>query len=359
MKGGGFSDSFDDLLRDAGKITDADLERLMAGGSARTENPASASSLEPGTRVTGLVVDRRGGDVLVELDGKTHGLIEGAEFGQNVTATFEHYDEERGLARLSVRGARREIFWDQLRRGTLVEGNVIAVNKGGLTVDVHGVRGFLPISQVERGRVEDLSPYVGKRLRCEVTDFDASTHNLILSRRSVLESEAAVETTRVLATLTEGQSLRGAVVRINEHGAFVDVGGFEGLVPISKLRAARRGPGEAPLAVGQHVEVRLVRVDRERGRVSLELNAVEVDSWARAIDSYTPGEEVTGWVSRRVEGGVMVSIEDGIEGFLPEETFVLIEEPPRLGAIVKASIERIDIEARRMVLRPVPTKRRT
>lgn len=360
-KGGGFQDSFDDLLKEAASMSDADLERAMAGASAARRKTTSMESLEPGTRVRGVVVEVRAGEVLLELDGKTLGVLEESEFpgeelpavGSEVEAQFEHYDRVKDLAVLSIRGVRREVFWDDLRGGTVLEGTVVATNKGGLTIDVKGVRAFLPISQIELTRVEDLSPYVGRKLRCEVTSFDRGNQNIILSRRPILEREAEASRERVLATLTEGQVLRGTVVRITDHGAFVDIGGIDGLLPAKGRGQMKKGGGEYP-PEGQGLQVRVVRVDRERGRVLLEKAALEAETWGRATQDYKVGEEVTGWVSRRTPDGLSLSIEEGVEGLIPQDYLLSLAEAPRPGAILKAVITAIDAGSRRITLRPIP-----
>ncbi len=361
-KGGGFQDGFDDLLKEAGGLSDADLERLMMGSGPGSKGAASIASLEPGARVEGIVVDLRGGEVLVELDGKTLGVISEAEFpeadipsiGDRVRAQFERLDKTKDLAVLSVGGVRKEIFWDEIRRGSIVEGTVAAVNKGGLTLDLKGVRAFLPVSQISRERVEDLTPFVGQRLRCEVTDVDRSTHNVILSRRIILEREAEAEKVNVLARLSEGEILKGTVVRVNDHGAFIDLGGADGLIPANKIHAHVMAKTLAePLKEGQQVQVQILRVDRERGRISLDLKQMAGEAWKRTVEGYSPGEEVTGWVSRRTASEVVLSIDEGVEGVIPEEYFHILGEEARPGAILKAVIAAIDVEKRRITLRPV------
>ena len=353
-KGSDFHDPFDDLLREANSLSDGDLERIMGASSRKSEGNRMP---EPGSRVGGVVVDVRAGEVLVDLGGKMHGLIQETEFaggplpalGEEIQAIFERYDRSKDLAILALKGVRREVLWDELRMGTILEGMVTAVNKGGLTVEVKGVRAFVPVSQVELGRVDDLSPYVGKKIRCKVTSFDRGTQNIILSRRAVLEQEAEAHRERILASLTEGQVLKGTVSRITEHGAFIDLGGVDGLLPARKIQAQKRTIQE-----GQRVEVEIVRIDREQRRVSLDLKELEADTWGQAMEHYSEGEEVTGWVSGSTPAGIILSIEEGIEGLVPREHFHLFPEEPRPGAILKVTIASIDLSRRQILLRPVP-----
>lgn len=366
-KGGGFPDSFDDFAKEAAGLSDADLERLMMGASSSSSSVARVESLPPGSRVEGLVIDFRGGEILVDLDGKTLGVIDETEFsgelpriGERVRAQFERYDKRKDVAVLSVSGVRREIVWEDLRRGAMVEGVVTAVNKGGLSLDVKGVRAFMPASQVSRGHIEDFSSFVGQKLLCEVTNVDRASHNLVLSRRTILEREAEAEKVNVLARLSEGEVLKGTVVRVNEYGAFVDLGGTDGLIPASKIHAHVKSKAlPEPLKEGQQVTVHVVRVDREKGRISLDLKQLAADTWKRAVEGYVVGEEVTGWISRASPSEVIVSIEEGIEGVIPEGFVPLLGENGRPGTILKAVVFAIDAEKHRILLRPAaprPTK---
>ena len=364
-KGNQFNDSFDDVLKQTAGMSDADIERLMSSADASSGSPGPEStnveSLEPGTRVEGIVVDHRNGEVLVELDGKTLGIIEESEFtesklptaGEKIHAQFERYDRAKDLAVLSVGEVRKEIFWEELRRGNVFEGTVSAVNRGGLTIDIKGARAFMPVSQIERGRVEVLEPYIGKRLRCEVTDFDAGAQNLIVSRRAILERDAEADRADALARLKEGEILGGKVVRMTDHGAFVDIGGIDGLIPSAKIHAQlKAGTLPAPPEEGQQVQVQIVRIDRERERVGLEMKQLAAEVWSHAIEGYSVGEQLTGWVSRRTSTEITLSIDEGIDGVIPQELHYLLGAEVQTGTILKVVITAIDKEKRHVLLRP-------
>lgn len=342
-------------------MTDAELERLLAGSSGAGREPAGGPELEPGARVEGTVVEVRGGEVLVEIDGKSHAIIEASEYadedppavGDRVSGTFERDDPTRGLAVISVRGVRKDVTFEELRPGVIVEGIVDGTNRGGLSLNVRGIPAFLPVSQIERSRVEDLEPYVGKKLRCQVSSVLRETRSVVLSRRAVLEMEAEVERSRTFATLTEGQILRGTVVRIADFGAFVDLGGTDGLLPAAKIRARQKALGLTdPLHVGQQITVQIVKVDRERERVSLDFKEVEAESWSRLAQHYAVGDEVTGWVSSRTEEGLIVSIEEGITGLIPSGRILELEREPRPGAILKASVTAVEADRMILILKP-------
>lgn len=361
-KGGGFHDSPDDLMKEAAGLSDRDLERLMMGpGGHAPGGKASVENLAAGAHVEGVVIDFRGGEVLVELDGKTLGVVNEAEFsgelpriGERLRAQFERHDKRKDLAILSVGGVRREVAWEDLRRGAIVEGTVTDVNKGGLTLDIKGLRAFLPASQVARERIADLTSLVGQKLLCEVTDVNKSERNIVLSRRVVLERQAESERVDVLARLSEGEVLKGRVMRVNDFGAFIDLGGTDGLLPANKIHTHLKARTlAAPLSEGQEVMVQVTRIDRERGRVSLDLKQLAADSWNRTIEGYAVGEEVTGWISKVTAAEVVVSIEEGLDGVIPEGLLHLLGEAPRTGTILKAVVHALDADKRQLLLRPI------
>jgi small subunit ribosomal protein S1 len=355
-----FSDDFDQKLRGDAILSDEDLALLMGMGGRPSRKRPDFAALEPGTRVRGTVVEVRGQEVLVELDGKTLGAIDLAEYGDAepprpgsaVEAELVRHDRQRGLCQLAIGAVRSELAWEELRPGLVLEGNVVATNKGGLTLDIKGIRAFLPISQIDLARVENLEPYVGRKLQCEVTQVDRAERNLVVSRRAILERERQAERERALARIQKGAVIRGRVVRITEHGAFVDLGGVDGLLHASKIAKQLQGKaGAEPLRAGDQLEVEVVNVDRERGRIGLDFRAVEAGAWDSIIESYHEGDEVAGWISRQVEGGVLLAIEEGLEALIPEASF-RGGERPGLGSIVHATIERIDRTAKTMVVRP-------
>ena len=342
-------------------MSDADLEALMAGHAAPTDTPSTdINELESGDRVEGVVIDLQAGDVLVEIDSKTHGLIEESEFeafedlpevGTPISANFVRYDADRDLVVLSVRNARKEVFWEELRPGDVLEGSVTATNRGGLTLDIKGTRAFLPVSQIELTRVENLDPYVGKKLRVEVTSFDRADQDIVVSRRAILERDAQELRGKALAGLSEGEVLKGTIVRINDFGAFVDLGGVEGLLHASKIRQ-ELGSTES-LQVGGTLEVEVQRVDPERERVGLDFKRVATSDWSVSIEGYTVDDEITGWVSRVSADGAWVSIEEGIEGLIPRTLLLGLADAPQKGSIVRARIREIDREGRLIELEPI------
>ena len=361
-----FPDEMDDNIDDIG-MSDADLEALMSGAAAPSPGKTIAvEKLEPGDRLEGNVIDIRGGEVLVELDGKHHGLIEEDEFeedeelplpGTQIKASVIRYDAAKDLVLLSVGKARKEVLWDDLRPGSLLEARVTGTNKGGLDLDIKGVRAFMPISQIDIQRIEDATPFVGKKFRVEVTQVDKADQNLVVSRRAILERQALELKGNALARLSEGEVLKGTVVKTNHHGAFVNLGGVEGLIHQSKLHTWRKETGQsAELEVGAEVEVEVQRIDTERERISLDLRRGVALSWSASAASYEVGEEFTGWVSRTSAEGIHVSLEEGVEGVIPRERLLDMKEPPLKGDIIRTAITSIDPEKKMIELRPIESQ---
>ncbi len=342
-------------------ISDADLEAMMSGGATSEEAQSlDLEQLEPGDRIHGVVVDLRGGELLVEIDSKTHGSIEETEFpegeelpaiGSEIVANFVRYDNNRDLVILSVHEARKEVFWEELRPGVILEGTVTATNRGGLTLDIKGARAFLPISQIELSRVEDLEPYVGKKLRVEVTQFDRADKNLVVSRREILQRQAEEMRGMALARLHEGEVLMGTITRINDYGAFIDLGGVEGLLHASKIRKELGQKDE--LEVGARLEVEVQHIDAERERIGLDFKSITTSDWHTTIEGYAAGDEVTGWVSRLDQDGAWVSIEEGVEGIITRTFLLDLADQPQRGSIVRAKIQKIDQDRERIELRPI------
>lgn len=354
-----FPDEFERQLDDIQEMSDAEVEALLAGQPPpSSEDSDAAERFEPGQAVSGVVIDRRGGEVLVELDSKTHGVVAEEEFeagevprvGEKLRTRFVRYDSARELAVLGVREARREVYWEELRPGMVIEGRAIEANKGGLVLDVKGIRAFLPISQIELHRVEEADSYLGDTLSCEVTSVDRSSEDVIVSRRNVLEREEERRRESALARLTEGEVLEGTVVKLTDYGAFVDLGGVQGLLHASRIREASGGSNPVKLEPGERIRVVVARVDRDRGRISLDLE--HTPRTIRSVEEYETGEVVTGWVVRVDAEGAHVSLEEGIEGLVPRSRLLATRERLVRGSLVRVEITSVDAASRRIELRP-------
>lgn len=351
-----FRDYFEDFS-DGVNLSDADLDAMLAGSFARKDAEPEARDLEPGDLVEGIVVSHQEADLLIEIGSKLLGVIPRDEYaggalpaiGSRVAAHFARRDDERDVLVLGVKEVQREVFWGEVREGNRFEAVVVAENRGGLTLEIKGTRAFLPISQIERNRVEDLKPYIGQRMQVEVTSVDRGKQDLVVSRRRILDAEWEEEKVRAVARIRVGDEVRGRVTRINQHGAFVDVGGVEGLVHASKLRAAQGKADAAPVREGQDIEVRIAYVDPEAGRVGLELRVTADDPWQHLAGDYSPGDDVTGLVKKVTPEGAVITLDEGLEGWIPASAMT---PDVRAGSLCQARVVRVEPGERRLELRP-------
>ena len=297
-----------------------------------------------GGKVSGTVISIGEDTTLVDIGTKSEAVIPTAdlrdkegnvtvEIGAKLEATVAGRDPEtnalllkrkisKNAAQAEAAGEIRRAFETQMT----LEGRITGLNKGGLEVDVAGVRCFCPISQIENRFVEDASPYVGQTLTFRVLRFEEPTGsnrrpNIVLSRRSLLQEEADVRTTEVRATLSIGTVITGHVTSLTTYGAFVDLGGVEGLLHVSEIGHSRLAKPEDALAVGQEVEVQIIRIERaaddKRGeRISLSRKALERDPWRDAPGRFPERSIVHGKVVRLETFGAFVELEPGLDGLL-------------------------------------------
>ncbi len=299
-------------------VTPEDLARLEA------RQPADPTPNEHG-RIHGRIIAVRGDDVYVDIGTKSEAIIARDEFdahhppepGQIFEFVMHGLDRESGLMRLSLRDIRRTDDVSQLKVGDVVEGRVTGVNLGGLELKVGRLRAFMPKSQVELERVEDFAHYVNRRLECEITEIDRRGRNLIVSRRKVLEKRLAEQRKQLAAELKPGQVRRGTVRRLTDFGAFVDLGGVEGLLHVSDMSYGRiKHPSEV-VQVGQEIDVQILRIDPERDRISLGLKQLRTDPWELVPVNYHAGDTVEGRVTKLMNFGAFVELEEGVEGLIP------------------------------------------
>ena len=313
--------SMDDLYAfDKPKVGEASGEAPAAGGS-------KGHVPQKGFR-RGRIVSVTKDDAFVDFGGKSQGIVsliqfldtEAPKVGDEFEFHVDRYDEREGLLILSRRGATASnVSWSTLEIGQVVEGTVTGMNKGGLEVDVKNMRAFMPAGQVDLYFQKDISTFIGQRIKAEVTKFDAAAKNLIISRRNVLEREKEEAKGKLMEELTEGVMRRGTVRSVMDFGAFVDLGGIDGLLHVSEMSFRRgRHPSEF-VKVGDMVDVKIVKIDKETGKLSLSLKGAMADPWAGAETKYAVGSEVTGRITRvPQEGfGAFVEIEEGVEGLLP------------------------------------------
>jgi len=308
-----------ELAEQVSDLTAQELEQRLAAG------PPSTPAADGRGRIAGRVVSIKGPDVFVDIGARTEGVVPLDEFepdeppqpGQVLNLVPQGFDRESGLMRLSLREARVEADLDSLRVGDIVKGRVTGSNIGGLELRVHGLRGFMPMSQVDLVRHEDFSAFIGHWLECEITEIDRRGKKLVLSRRRVLEREREEERRQLRFQLAEGQVRKGVVRRLTDFGAFVDLGGIDGLLHVSDMSYSRVNHPREVLKEGDEIEVKVLKVDLVKDRISLGLKQLAPDPWTLAADKYRVGETVEGRVTRLMDFGAFVELEPGIEGLIP------------------------------------------
>ena len=301
-----------------------------AGGQEELEHlyRQSLQDLEEGEVVRGHIVAVRETEVLVDVGYKSEGTIPIEEFqrsgivpkaGEEIEVYLEMKEDSEGLIVLSKEKADKIKVWDVITRayekGSPIEGKVIEVVKGGLAVDV-GVKAFLPGSQVDLRPVKNLVSMIGQPIRARVIKLNRRRGNVVLSRRVVLEEEREEKRKHTLAVLQEGMVLPGVVKNITDYGAFIDLGGIDGLLHITDMSWGRISHPSELFQVGDQAEVLVLHFDRETGRVSLGYKQKEPDPWEAVAASYPVGSRVTGKVVSLTNYGAFVELEKGIEGLV-------------------------------------------
>ena len=292
-------------------------------GAPPQKNEAQPEVQDTG-RKKGKVVAIHGEDVFVDVPGgRSQGVIGLAQFegkhpaiGEVVEVDIEGYDRENGLLLLTKLGAVQAVDWSSVAVGLIVEARVTGTNKGGLSVEVNGIRGFMPISQIDLYRVEQPEQFVNQRLRCVVTEVKPEEKNLVVSRRALLEREREEQREKFWAELAEGQVRTGVVRSTQKFGVFVDLGGADGLIPMSELSWSRVENAADVVKEGQSVQVKVMRVDRVARRIGLSLKQMLASPWDTLETRVLPGSTIKGKVTRIMEFGAFVELEPGIEGLV-------------------------------------------
>jgi len=263
--------------------------------------------------------------VFLQLPDGTEGFVPLTEFvnqpvpiqGDEVPVIVERTDPETNLLILSKRQADELTFWESVRPGDTLEGVVTGMNKGGLDIDLGGATAFLPASQVDIHRMRDISLLIGEHVRCVVTQVDRTTHDLVVSRRKFIEKERKAKRAELLNSLTEGETRAGTVSKLTDFGAFVDLGGTEGLIHITDMSWSRVRHPKHILQEGQEIEVAILKVDRKDGKVSLGLKQTQPDPWEGIETRYPIDSRVKSRVIRLADFGAFIKLEEGVEALLP------------------------------------------
>ena len=331
----------------------------------------AAQEMRPGEVISAEVVRMDGNFVVVNAGLKSEAYIPIEEFkddqgevtvkpGDFVSVAIESVENGYGDTILSRDKAKRLAAWMNLEKaqesGELVTGTITGKVKGGLTVMTNGIRAFLPGSLVDTRPVRDTTPYEGKTLEFKVIKLDRKRNNVVVSRRAVLEANMGEERNKLLATLKEGAIVKGVVKNITDYGAFVDLGGIDGLLHITDLAWRRVHHPSEVVQVGQEIETKVLKFDRERARVSLGLKQLGEDPWIGISRRYPSGTRLFGKVSNITDYGAFVEIEDGIEGLVhvSEMDWTNKNVDPRkvvtLGEEVEVMVLEIDEDRRRISL---------
>ena len=327
---------------------------------------------DEGDMVNGTVVKIGHDEVLLDIGYKSEGVIPARELsirkdadpstivsmGDEIEALVLTKEDKDGRLILSKKRAEYERAWNRIEEmfnaGQNVEGEVIEVVKGGLILDI-GLRGFLPASLVDLRRVKDLTAYMGTRIEARVIEMDRNRNNVVLSRRVVLEEARKAERQEILSKLQVGMRLKGTVSSIVDFGAFVDLGGIDGLVHISELSWNHVNHPSEVVKVGQEVEVQVLDVDLNRERISLGLKQTTEDPWRTLVKKYPVDAIVEGTVTKLVTFGAFVDLGDGVEGLvhISEMAKSHVDQPSQVctvGDTVQVKVMEIDLDRRRISL---------
>ena len=328
--------------------------------------------VEDGQLVHGIVVKVDKDEVLLDIGYKSEGVIPARELsirndvdpseivslGDSVEALVLTKEDKEGRLVLSKKRAQYERAWGTIEKikeaDGMVEGPVIEVVKGGLIVDI-GLRGFLPASLVELRRVRDLQPYVGKTVQAKIIELDKNRNNVVLSRRAFLEETQKESRDSFLTNLKPGEVREGVVSSVVSFGAFVDLGGMDGLIHVSELSWKHVDHPGAVVAVGDKVTVQVLDVDFDRERISLSLKATQQDPWAEFAGAHRVGELVYGRVTKLVPFGAFVQVGEGIEGLvhISEMAVHHVDHPEQVvspGEELWVKIIDLDLQRRRISL---------
>lgn len=339
----GFQD--DDLSADAAAVP-------------MTEDPAVDSL------VTGRIANIGSQDVLVDFGTKSLGVMQRSDLpddqafnvGDSLEVLVTGQDPQGGLLTVSHKKARQERLLRDMKVGMLVEGVVTGMNRGGLEVDLNGLRAFMPSGQVDAHFVKDISTLIGTKVRAEVTRFDFSDKNIVVSRRKVQLREAQEQKEKAFAELEVGQTVRGKVRNLADYGAFVDIGGVDGLLHVSDMSWGRVKHPQDVLKVGDEIEVKIIKINHEKKKVSLSLKQTTPNPWDGAAEKYPINAKVSGRVVRLANFGAFVELEPGLDALLPisEMSWTRrLRDPKELlkeGDVVEASVLSCDPDKQRISL---------
>ena len=313
-----------DLPEDLAQEVEAALAGVTLNELTEAADEAKVGGeLEPEARVRGRVLRIHQDDLFIDLGGRNQGVVslrqfpEPPEVGAVIEAMVTRFNADEGLYELSRIGAAVEVGdWSQVAEGMIVDATITGHNKGGLECDVSKLRGFIPLSQIAPFRVEQPEQFVGQKLTCVVTEVDPERRKLVLSHRAMLEREQAEAREKLLAELAPGQIHEGVVRNIRDFGAFVDLGGVDGLLHVGQISWERIRHPEDVLKLGQKIRVKIERINPENGKISLSHRDLLENPWTNVTAKYPVTTRVKGTVSKLMDFGAFVRLEPGVEGLI-------------------------------------------
>jgi small subunit ribosomal protein S1 len=312
------------------ELDDADAERMFLGAGIDLDELIGTAVAEytVGSILTGKIIGKAGDDFLVELGLKSEGILDKNEFedasaveiGDTVEIFLESIEEsEGGVVQISKRKADRIRGWERIietkAEGDDVEGRVMRKIKGGLLVDI-GVPVFLPASQVDIRRPADIGEFIGKTVQAKVLKIDEPRRNIVISRRKMIEEERAEKRKKLLDQINEGDSITGTVKNIADFGAFVDLGGIDGLLHITDMSWGRINHPSELVKIDDQVEVKILKIDHEKEKIALGLKQKEESPWEDIESKYPSNTRIKGDVTNIVSYGAFVKLEEGVEGLV-------------------------------------------
>ncbi len=326
-----------------------------------TADPVAAGSV-----VEGIIAAIHGDVALVDIGGKSEAVLERAELDELGTGdpvevvVVSVGDEIRVSRRMALEMRSKEKLATAAEDGSPVQGKVVGRRKGGFDITVAGVRGFCPVSQIDEFRSPDLDRHLGQSYTFKVLEFDADHHRLVVSRASLQREEREKLQAEAWDRLTEGAVITGRVRSITDFGAFVDLGGVDGLVHVTELSHRRVGHPKQVVTVGDEVEVKVIELDREKRRIGLSMKQLQENPWQNAESTYPARNRFSGTVVRKADFGAFVELEPGVDGLLH-----VTQLPPgmelasaelEVGAVVEGWIRDVDPDNQRigLTLRPIP-----
>lgn len=314
-----------------GQLSDdlqAEFDAVLGGGSVeqmmdQSAEAAKSSQIAPETKLTARVASLHGEDVFLDLGSTHQGALPVKQFetppevGAELEVVVVRFNEDQGLYEATLPTAAVDVGnWDEVQVGQVVEVTVEKSNKGGLECTVSGIRGFIPMGQISIFRVENHEEYVGQRLACVITEANRKRKNLVLSHRALMERERKEQREKLLEEIAPGQIREGVVRSLQDFGAFIDLGGADGLIHVSQLSWDRVGHPSEVLQVGQTVKVRVEKVNNESGKIALSYREVGENPWDKVPEKFPVGATVKGSVSKIMQFGAFVKLIPGVEGLI-------------------------------------------